>query len=174
MRGGRHSRYTVYDVMDAKGVFDDNSANSTSPRYAGPVEYPKMYYHPSGKQRVIQKAEILNTPFGPVKVGEQFELISRTVNDASEEERARKAGWHDHPAKAIEASGNKAPPMTAYGQIAELQRQIVSLQAQLNAAQASMPASPKDDFDVSEDDEIPEPEADELVADLKAEIAAGR
>lgn len=169
MRGGRHSRFTVYDVMDSRGVFDENSANSTSPRYAGPIEFPKMFYHPTGKQRVIQKAEVLSTAFGPVRVGEQFELISRIVHDADEEQRARKAGWHDHPAKAIEASGEKAPPMTAYGQIAELQRQIVSLQTQLNAAQASIPPD-KDEFDVSEDSK----DADELAEDLKAEIAAHR
>lgn len=145
MRGGRHSRYTVYDVLDAKGVFDDNPANSSSPRYAGPVEYPKMYYHPTGKLRVVQKAEILQTPYGPTKVGEQWELIARTVENEAEEERARAAGWHDHPAKAIEAGGREAPPMTAHGKIADLERQLVNLQAQLNAARQA-PPPPIDEF----------------------------
>jgi len=131
--------------MDAKGLFDMNSANSSSPQYQGPVEYPKMFYHPLGKQRVVQKAEILQTPFGPQKVGEQWELIARTVSDADEERRARAAGWHDHPAKAIEAGGEKAPPMAARSRIAELERQINSLTAQLNAARAA-PPPPVDEF----------------------------
>jgi hypothetical protein len=139
MRGGRHSRYTIFDVMEHRGVFDENPANSTSPRFAGPQEYPKMFYHPMGKQRLIQKAEILQTPYGPTKVGEQYELIARVVSSAEEEERARRAGWHDHPAKAIQAGGGNAPAMTAHGRIADLERQLVNLQAQLNAARQAPP-----------------------------------
>jgi len=139
MRGGRHSRFTVYDVMEAKGLFDLNPANSSSPQYQGPVEFPKMYYHPQGKKRVIQKAELLNTPYGPQKVGEQFELISRLANSAEEEQRLVAAGWHDHPAKAIQASGEAAPPMTAHGRIADLERQLSIVTAQLAAAKASPP-----------------------------------
>lgn len=139
MRGGRHNRFTIYDMMDAKGVFEENPANSTSPLFKGPQEYPKMVYHPQGKTRVIQKAEILNTPFGPQKVGEQYELIARIVHNADEEARAMRAGWHDHPAKAIEASGGAAPAMTAHGRIADLERQLLSLQAQLSAARQAPP-----------------------------------
>lgn len=139
MRGGRHNRFTIYDMMDAKGVFEENPANSTSPLFKGPQEYPKMVYHPQGKTRVIQKAEILNTPFGPQKVGEQYELIARIVHNAEEEARAMRAGWHDHPAKAIEASGGSAPAMTAHGRIADLERQLLSLQAQLSAARQAPP-----------------------------------
>ena len=139
MRGGRHSRFTVYDVMEAKGLFDMNAANSSSPQYQGPVEYPKMYYHPKGLKRVIQKAELLQTPFGPQKVGEQFELISRLANSKADEDRLINAGWHDHPAKAIAASGENAPPMTAHGRISDLERQLAIVTAQLNAARAAPP-----------------------------------
>jgi len=139
MRGGRHTRYTIFDVMDARGVFDENPANSTSPRFAGPQEYPKMFYHPMGKTRLVQKAEVLQTPYGPTKVGEQYELIARVVQSEEEAERARKAGWHDHPAKAIQAGGGNAPAMTAHGRIADLERQLVNLQAQLNAARQAPP-----------------------------------
>src|SRR5215472_15182556 len=149
MRGGRRSRYTVYDMLDAKGIFDENPANATSPHYQGPVEYPKMYYHPKGKMRVVQKAEILQTPYGPEKVGEQWELIARTVADAQEEAKAKAAGWHDHPAKAIEASGRTAPAMTAHGKIAELERQLLLLQTQLTSARAA-PPPPPDEFAIED------------------------
>ena len=152
---GRHSRYTVYDVLDAKGVFDENPANSSSSRYAGPVEYPKMFYHPRGQQKVVQKAEILQTPFGPVKVGEQWELIARLVRDPDEEKKARAAGWHDHPAKAIEAGGRNAPPMTAHGRIADLERQLAMLQAQIVAARAA-PVPSANEFEIDDEEGTPE------------------
>jgi hypothetical protein len=145
-RGGRHSRFTIFDVMEAQGTFDLNSANSSSPRYSGPVEYPKMFYHPTGKTRVIQRAEILNTPFGPQKVGEQFELISRLAKDEGEEDRLRTAGWHDHPAKAIAAGGGDAPPMTAHGRIADLERQLAALQAQLLVAKSVPEPAPSEEI----------------------------
>jgi hypothetical protein len=163
MRGGRHSRYTVYDIMEAKGVFEENPANSSSPRYAGPQEYPKMFYHPTGKQRVIQKAEILQTAYGPVKVGEMMELISRTVHTRDDEERARAAGWHDHPAKAIAASGAQAPAMAASGRVAELEHQMLVLQAQLAAARQAAPPE-VDDFIVDEKIDIRPEEFDESIA----------
>ena len=138
-RGGRHNRFTVFDVLDQKGVFEENPANPQSNLYMGPIEYPKMFYHPTGKRRIVQKAEILATPMGPMKVGEQFEMISRVVNTPEDERRAREAGWHDHPAKAIEAGGEHAPPMTAHGRIADLERQLLILQGQLAAARAAPP-----------------------------------
>lgn len=159
MRGGRHARFTVYDVMEAKGLFDQNSANSSSPQYQGPVEYPKMYYHPTGKQRVIQKAELLSTPLGPQKVGEQFELISRTAKDQAEADRLERAGWHDHPAKAIAASGEKPPPMTAHGRIADLERQIKIMENQLIQARMAPPAPLEDDAIIDpEVEKVPPPQ----------------
>lgn len=158
MRGGRHSRFTVFDVMEAKGLFDTNKANISSPQYSGPLEYPKMYYHPTGKKRVVQKAELLNTPFGPQRVGEQFELISRVAKDEAEGEKLEAAGWHDHPSKAIAASGEKAPPMTAHGRIADLERQVQILQNQIRAAQAGPIAdSEDDDEDLKPLPKLPEP-----------------
>lgn len=145
MRGGRNSRFTVFDVMEAKGLFDENPANSSSPRYQGPVEFPKMYYHPQGKMRVVQKAEMLNTPLGPQKVGELFELIARIAKDQTEADRLERAGWHDHPAKSIQASGQQAPPMTAHGRIADLERQVMILQNQIAQAKMAPPPPPDDD-----------------------------
>jgi hypothetical protein len=145
MRGGGRNRFTVFDVLEAQGHFDSNPANISSPQYNGPIEFPKMYYHPTGKMRVIQKAEILNTPYGPQKVGEQQEIIARVVHNAEEEARVKQAGWHDHPAKSIAAGGGTAPPMTAHGRIADLERQLASLQAQLLIAKEAPPPPPEED-----------------------------
>lgn len=158
MRAGRNTRFTVFDVMESKGLFDLNEANMSSPQYKGPIEYPKMYYHPLGKTRVTQKAEILQTAFGPQKVGEQFEIISRVANDAGEAAKLEEQGWHDHPAKAIAASGGKAPAMTSRSGIADLERQLAIIQAQLSAAKANPPGPEVDeDGELVEDEDLTPP-----------------
>lgn len=126
-RTGRAARFTIYDVMEAKGVFEDNPANASSPQYKGPQEYPKMLYHPKGEERVTQKAEILATPMGPIRVGEQKEIIYRIVMNEEDDKSLRAVGWHDHPAKAIAASGKEAPPMTSSNRIEELEKEIARL-----------------------------------------------
>jgi hypothetical protein len=147
----RAHRFTVYDVMEAQGVFDDNPANSSSPDYKGPLEYPRMLYHPEGKERVIQRAEIIATPLGPQKVGEIKELISRAVHDAAEEAEWKGKGWHDHPSAAIAASGKEAPPTVAVDRVSGLEAQIELLQKQLAEARKSPVAQPPSD------DEAPRP-----------------
>src|SRR5438874_1893302 len=112
---GRNNFHTQFHVMEARGIFRSNPANPDSQNdqgdllYAGPVEYPKMLYHPLGEMRTVVPAEIVVTPMGPKEVGEQRELIYRIVVDADEEEEARSAGWHEHPSDAIAASGKEAP-----------------------------------------------------------------
>ena len=86
--------------MEGQGVFDDNAANSYSPVFKGPQEYPKMFYHPEGRERIVQRAEIISTPMGPERVGELVELVSRVAADADEAAALIELGWHDHPAKA--------------------------------------------------------------------------
>jgi hypothetical protein len=143
MRGNaRAHRFTVFDVMEAQGVFDVNPANTSSPDYRGPLPYPKMFYHPQGKTRVIQKAEIIGTPMGPIKVGEQTELISRIANDADEEAALRAMGWHDHPARAIGASGAEMPPMVAHGREQDLEDEIQRLTRELAEARAASKPTP--------------------------------
>lgn len=129
-------RFTVFDVMEAKGVFKKNPANIGSQNeqgvalYTGPVQYPKMLFHPKGLERIIQKGEIVVTPMGPQKIMEQREIIWRIVNNFEEEKALLAEGWHTHPARAIEASGKEAPATGADQVIAELQRKIVELQTQ--------------------------------------------
>lgn len=143
----RPQRFTIYDMMEAKGVFDANPANAQarSPDgqalYAGPVEYPKMLYHPQGAERVTVPAEIIVTPLGPKAVGEQRELIYRVVNNEAEEQALRAEGWHTHPASALRAAGKDAPATGADMRIAELEKQLASLQKERDALQALTPAS---------------------------------
>lgn len=142
----QRNRFTIYDVLDAKGVFDSNPANPGSRNhegqalYAGPVEYPKMVYHPLGLERIVVPAEVITTPYGPKEVGEQRELISQVVNNAEEEQKLVAAGWHLHPAAAIQASGKTAPETGAEFELDELDRRLAALQAQREALAKRQPA----------------------------------
>lgn len=135
-RDGRANRFTVYDVMESKGLFEANPANVVSPEYAGPVPYPKMLYHPKGKTRVTQKAEVIRLPDGSVeRLGEQVELIYRLVNSIEEEKAALKEGWHDHPAKSVVAGGGEAqlPDET----MEEMEAEILRLRKELEEVRKS-------------------------------------
>ena len=129
-------RYTVYDVMEEKGVFRANPANAGAQTpdgevlYKGPVAYPKMMYHPKGDTRVTVQAEMIVTPFGPQRVGEQREIIWQIAHSADEEKELRASGWHDHPAKAIAARGDTAvPSMGPETRINDLEAEIERLRA---------------------------------------------
>ena len=131
-------RFTIFDALDAQGYFDANPANPGSRNtegmlYQGPVEYPKMFYHPQGDQRVTVPGEAISTPFGPKIVGEQKELIWKIAQNAEDEAKLLAEGWHDHPAKAIAAAGDPTrpvPPKPPTDRIRELEAQIAALQAQ--------------------------------------------
>jgi hypothetical protein len=131
-----NQRFTVYDVLESRGAFKTNPANagSQSPTgevlYNGPVQYPRMVYHPEGKERITVQAEVIATPVGPKSIGEQRELIHRIVKNEEEEIEALKEGWHLHPADAIRASGKEAPATGAEMTLAEVKRQIEQLQRQ--------------------------------------------
>jgi len=145
----RHRRFTIYDMMEAKGVFEANPANPDSrgedgqALYTGPVPYPKMFYSPTGEERVTTPAEIIVTPLGPKAVGEQRELVHTLANNAQEEADLRAAGWWDHPAKSIAAAGRKAPSMGSDSRIADLESQIAQLQLERNNANAQKLADSK-------------------------------
>ena len=102
------TRFTIYDAMENSGFFAANPANPGSrdndgaPLYTGPVEYPKMMYHPQGEEKIIVPAEIVMTPLGAREYNEQREMIHQIVQSKEEEEALKEEGWLDHPAKAME------------------------------------------------------------------------
>lgn len=149
----RNRRYTIYDRMEDVGIFEANPANvgSRDPvtnegLYAGPVPYPKMFYHPEGAMKITVPAEIIVTPFGPKAVGEQRELVNEIVQNVEEEKKLRSAGWHDHPAKALACNADwckqhgtaGVPAQSPSGRIAELEEQIRRLQAERDAEGAQV------------------------------------
>lgn len=136
-------RFTVYDVMENKGVFRKNPANLQSQDdqgqslYNGPVQYPKMLYHPKGEERILQEGEIINTPIGPKLIMQQRELIWQIANNSEEEAALLAAGWHQHPAESLRAAGKDAPATGADQVIADLRKKIEQLQAQQAALEKS-------------------------------------
>ena len=82
----RANRFTIYDALEKSGYFDKNPANTFArdattgaTLFKGPVEYPKMMYHPLGETRVIVAAEVITTPLGAKEVGEQREMLYQIV-----------------------------------------------------------------------------------------------
>lgn len=143
MANRRVQRHTIYDAMEANGVFDLNPANTFArdqegqSLYEGPVQYPMMFYHPEGETRVTVPGEIVLSPGGKEKlVGEQREIIWQVARDKGEGDKLKEAGWHDHPAKAIKASGGVVPPTGMNEQISDYERQIAELKKKLKNATA--------------------------------------
>jgi hypothetical protein len=156
-RRNKDTRYSIFDVMDAKGVFDDNPANQQADAERDgtkfstwPNQYPKMMYHPMGEMKVTRIAEVIVTPMGPKFVNERKEMISAIAANEQEERALRAKGWHDHPAKAIAAAGGKAPPISAAQRIDDLEAEIAALRAEkdklasreLNAKELSATSAP--------------------------------
>lgn len=129
-------RYSIYDVMEEKGVFEANPANiyainhEKQSLYKGPVEYPKMFYHPTGEERIVNpgSVELINGQY--VRMGELKEVIWQLAQDKSEEKALRKDGWHDHPSLALVAGGKAAPVKASPERLSEIDRQIALLNAE--------------------------------------------
>ncbi len=140
-------RFTIYDAMQEKGVFNSNPANTYAvdsegkSLFAGPQVYPRMMYHPEGKARITANAEIIVTPMGPKLVNQHEEIISQVVTSKEEEERLRALGWHYHPAKAIEASGKEPPPIGPSERLRTLEEEVIELKAELARRDAGAGAS---------------------------------
>ncbi len=142
MARGNDNVFTIYDLMDRAGYFRQNTANRDAvgpdrqSTYKGPVAYPKMMFHPEGKTKIVVPAEVISTPFGPQRVGEQREIIWQVAQDEVQEASLREQGWHDSPAKAIRAGGGEAPPVSSLERVAELEDEMARLRAELAAAKA--------------------------------------
>lgn len=142
-RRNKDARYSVFDAMEANGVFDENPANASADQERDgvkfrtfPVRYPKMFYHPKGEVKITRQAEAISTPIGPKFVNERKEMISALAQDEADEKKLRDAGWHDHPSKALAAAGLDAPAISPAQTISDLQGEIARLQARLNSESA--------------------------------------
>lgn len=152
----RHNhRFTVYDKMENDGAFAGNPANPDSQSkegeslYRGPIEFPKMMYHPEGQTEIIVNGEEIETPRGPKLINQQTAMISQVVANAAQEAQLLSEGWHDHPAKAIavraETTGEKVPSIGAQTVINSQEAEIRRLQAELaklrDEAKSELPPS---------------------------------
>lgn len=166
----RQTRFTIYDAMEARGLFESNPANvdardpTTGESIYVRQRYPKMFYHPEGEEKITVPAEQIVTPLGAKEVNEQRELIWRLARNEQEETALREAGWHDHPGKAVRerikgqliAQGYEgealelkleklAPKVSAQDTIASLEEQLEDLKKKLKEAEmaAIVPLVPK-------------------------------
>lgn len=140
----RSNIHTVYHVMEEKGYFERNTANRDArdqvtgeSTYKGPVAYPRMMFHPQGAEKIIVPAEIIVTPMGPQRVGEQRQLVYKIVQDAAEEASLKALGWHSKARFAVRArmqiegkDPGMAMPLSKDDKIADLAAQIAILQAE--------------------------------------------
>jgi hypothetical protein len=145
-------RFTQFDAMEARGDFEANEANASSPNYAGPVEFPRLVY--AAEEEVIASGSYEEVKGrGTILLGEQKALRNRTVRDRTELADALADGWFDHPAKALRAliEDNRAkgvedrrtvPPISAQETIDSYERRLAEMQSQLDEARAHMADMP--------------------------------
>lgn len=141
------NRFTVFDVMERKGMFKDNTANMVAGAKYKKQEYPKMFYHPTCETFVTVQAVAEMTPFGPRMVGEQREIVNKIAENLEEEKVLRAEGWHDHPSKAIAVAiaagatrwGKEAPPISSAEHIEHLESELERLKKQLADLQGATP-----------------------------------
>lgn len=152
----RKVKFTIYDAMQEKGLFDTNPANAFSrdptdghTLYKGPVQYPKMLFHPKGEERVTVPGTVeVDKAGGRMIVGEQREMIWMQVDDEAAEKAAVAKGWHVQAAGAIRARVNQiiasnpnisgeekelllaSVPMIQADRVKELEAEIAKLQAE--------------------------------------------
>lgn len=149
----RSKRFTQYDLMDAAGIFAANPANADAMQdgegnsiYKGPIQYPRMMYHPRGEERILVEGQFVTDGEGnpllrngePIVRGQQKELIWETVTNEEEEAALRAKGWYDHPADSIAAANDPkrpAPPKGAQAVIDQKDRRIAELEAKLRASE---------------------------------------
>ena len=146
--------YSVYHRMDEKGIFETNPANADAKDinglslYKGPVEFPKMLYHPEGKLRVVNEGIVQTDPRtnmplrdehnNVIRTGRVEEVINVLIETAEQEADFLAQGWHRTPAEALRKAshpGFKAPEKTALELAMEEIAQLKALVASTTAAQ---------------------------------------
>lgn len=147
--------YSVYHAMEDRGVFETNKANAQAVNndglsiYEGPVQYPKMLYHPKGEMVCITQGIMItdrdNRPVfdelgRPRYAGAVWGMKNMTVESEEQEAEFREKGWHLTEADAMRNNpelASKAPPKTQLEiqaeKIKELERR---LEEQAKAASA--------------------------------------
>lgn len=151
--------YSIYHSMEDRGLFETNKANAQAVNndglsiYEGPVQYPKMLYHPKGEMRCVTQGIMVtdrdNRPVfdetgKPKYAGAVYEVKNIVVDSAEQEEEMVNQGWHYTEAQALRANPetfHKAPPKT---KAEEQEEKIKELEKQLEAAVAAgaQPAPP--------------------------------
>lgn len=161
-------RYSVYDHMERKGAFQGNPANPDSrdsqgqSLYKGPVNYPKMFYSPKGEELEISPAHLEFDRGREFTVPAKHELKTAVADSPEAERKLRAAGWHDHPAKSIEAGNRERAKLgQTLRPVPEMSSAEVASRRALDAASEALEA--KDEALTEAKDEI---------AKLKAELAS--
>jgi hypothetical protein len=150
-RGRMGSVYSVYHAMEDKGFFDVNKANASAVNndgvsiYDGPVQYPKMLYHPKGELACITQGIMVtdrdNRPVydeagKPKFAGAVWGVKYMIVDSEAQEAELVGQGWHFTEAQALRANpetAHKAPPKSQ----AELQKErIAELEKKLAESEA--------------------------------------
>lgn len=113
--------YSIYHLMEEKGVFEKNPANAGAVSndglsiYAGPVPYPKMLYHPKGEmEKVVQGIMIVDRDGNPSYdrngeiryTGTVWGVKYQIVENEEEETKLREAGWWTTEAEARRQSAD--------------------------------------------------------------------
>jgi hypothetical protein len=156
-RGRMSSVYSVYHALEDKGLFETNKANAQAVNndglsiYDGPVEYPKMLYHPKGEMYCITQGIMVtdrdNRPVydeagKPKYAGAIWGVKNITVDTETQEAELVSEGWHFTEAQALRANpdtSHKAPPKSQ----AELQKErIAELEKKLAESEARAGTQP--------------------------------
>ncbi len=159
-RRRNNSVYSIYHNMEDRGVFESNPANAQAVNndgfsiYKGPVEYPKMLYHPKGEMQIVFQGlmvvdpksgeAVLDKEGNPRYTGTQAVVKHVVVNSAEEEAPYLAEGWHLSEAASRRGSADPkvakaAPPKT---KMELMEERVKELEAQLavKAEQLTTPA----------------------------------
>lgn len=150
--GYGQKRFSIFDLMESKGYFKQNSANKDAvtehgtPLYRGPQKFPMMLYHPIGEEQIIIPSKKEMTPFGPQETRAVTEVKYTVVHNGEEERQALAQGWHKHPADALKAGGKPYPARTSEVRVVDLEeelalktRELAELRAMLNGRSDGLP-----------------------------------